>query len=113
MIYLMRYLKRNAHLVVIIIALLFLQAYCDLALPGYTSRIINIGIQQHGIEDGVPETIRTSSMEDLMVFMREEQASEVLSFYEQDGSAAVPRTAGGGRCRHSRRRRRPLFLHSL
>ncbi len=92
MIYLMRYLKRNAHLVVIIIALLFLQAYCDLALPGYTSRIINIGIQQHGIEDGVPETIRTSSMEDLMVFMREEQASEVLSFYEQDGDSFILRS---------------------
>lgn len=54
----MKYLKRSAGYIVLIIALLFLQAYCDLSLPNYTSNIINVGIQQNGIEDSVPEKIR-------------------------------------------------------
>ncbi len=51
----MKYLKKSAGYVALIIALLFLQAYCDLSLPDYTSKIVNIGIQQKGIEDGVPQ----------------------------------------------------------
>lgn len=51
----MKYLKKSAGYVVLIIALLFLQAYCDLSLPDYTSKIVNVGIQQSGIEDSVPE----------------------------------------------------------
>ena len=50
-----KYLKSSAGLVVAIVALLFLQAYCDLTLPEYTSKIVNEGIQQKGIEDGVPD----------------------------------------------------------
>ena len=50
-----KYLKSSAGLVVAIVALLFLQAHCDLTLPEYTSKIVNEGIQQKGIEDGVPE----------------------------------------------------------
>ena len=46
MIKLMKYLKKSAGYIVLIIALLFLQAYCDLSLPDYTSKIINVGIQQ-------------------------------------------------------------------
>ena len=53
MIKLMKYLKKSAGYIVLIIALLFLQAYCDLSLPDYTSKIINVGIQQKGIEDSV------------------------------------------------------------
>lgn len=51
----MKYLKKSAGYLVLIVGLLFLQAYCDLSLPDYTSKIINVGIQQKGIEDGVPE----------------------------------------------------------
>ena len=50
MIKLMKYLKRSAGYVILIVVLLFLQAYCDLSLPDYTSRIVNVGIQQKGIE---------------------------------------------------------------
>ena len=63
MIKLMKYLKKSAGYVVLIIALLFLQAYCDLSLPDYTSKIVNVGIQQSGIEDSVPDplvSLRTS-----------------------------------------------------
>ena len=57
MIKLMKYLKKSAGYVVLIIALLFLQAYCDLSLPDYTSKIVNVGIQQGGIEESVPKAI--------------------------------------------------------
>ena len=57
-----RYVKDKWYYIVLIIALLFLQASCDLALPDYTSKIVNVGIQQKGIEDGVPDEIRKSSM---------------------------------------------------
>ena len=89
MIKLMKYLKKSAGYVVLIIALLFLQAYCDLSLPDYTSKIVNIGIQQKGIEDGVPEKIRASSLQSLELFMSEEDASEVEKAYTEDGDIYV------------------------
>ena len=73
----------------IIIALLFLQAYCDLSLPNYTSDIINVGIQQNGIEDSVPEKIRKTSMDSLKLFMEEDDAKTVDEFYEEDGDDLV------------------------
>ena len=84
MIKLMKYLKKSAGSIILIIGLLFLQAYCDLSLPDYTSKIINIGIQQNGIEDGVPEKIRVSTMENLAIFMEEASADEVLENYTQE-----------------------------
>ena len=77
MIKLMKYLKKSAGALVLIVGLLFLQAYCDLSLPDYTSKIINVGIQQHGIEDGVPEKIRTETMDSLKIFMPEEDVQIV------------------------------------
>ena len=89
MIKLMKYLKKSAGYVVLIIALLFLQAYCDLSLPDYTSKIVNVGIQQSGIEDSVPEKIRKTSMDNLKLFMDEEDKKTVDSFYEEDGDNLV------------------------
>ena len=89
MIKLMKYLKRSAGYIVIIIALLFLQAYCDLSLPNYTSNIINVGIQQNGIEDSVPEKIRKTSMDSLKLFMEEDDAKTVDGFYEEEGDDLV------------------------
>lgn len=77
----MKYLKKSAGSIILIIGLLFLQAYCDLSLPDYTSKIINVGIQQKGIEDSVPEKLRTSTMENLQLFMEEDQIEEVLDVY--------------------------------
>ena len=85
MIKLMKYLKKSAGYVVLIIGLLFLQAYCDLSLPDYTSKIINVGIQQGGIPDGVPEKLRQSTMEDLQVFMDEDTQKKVQDAYVLDG----------------------------
>lgn len=89
MIKLMKYLKRSAGYIVLIIALLFLQAYCDLSLPNYTSNIINVGIQQNGIEDSVPEKIRKTSMDSLKLFMEEDDAKTVDGFYEEEGDDLV------------------------
>jgi ATP-binding cassette subfamily B protein len=85
----MKYLKKSAGYVVLIIALLFLQAYCDLSLPDYTSKIVNVGIQQSGIEDSVPEKIRKTSMDSLQLFMDDNDKDTVDSFYEEDGDLFV------------------------
>ncbi len=81
MLKLMKYLKKSVGSIVLIIGLLFLQAYCDLSLPDYTSKIINVGIQQKGIEDGVPEKIRESSLENLQLFMSQEDKTEISNAY--------------------------------
>lgn len=89
MIKLMRYLKKSAGYIVLIVGLLLLQAYCDLSLPDYTSKIVNIGIQQQGIEDGVPEKIRISTMENLEVFMEEDARKMVEAAYKADGDVYI------------------------
>ena len=79
------YMKERWHYIVMIILLLFVQAFCDLSLPDYTSKIVNVGIQQKGIEDGVPETLRKESMEQVCLFMDEKDAKKVKDFYKEDG----------------------------
>ena len=75
------YMKERWYYVVMIIVLLFVQAYCDLSLPDYTSKIVNVGIQQKGIEDGVPDSIRKESMEHLLLFLDEKEKAEVEDAY--------------------------------
>lgn len=85
MIKMFHYMKERWYYIVLIIALLFLQANCDLALPDYTSKIVNIGIQQKGIEDGVPEKIREESMEKLFLFMEDKDVDTVNEAYTLKG----------------------------
>ena len=61
-------LKNSIISIIIIIILLLIQAMADLALPDYTSKVVNVGIQQNGIETTVPEVIRQSQMDDLLIF---------------------------------------------
>lgn len=89
MLKLMKYLKKSVGSIVLIIGLLFLQAYCDLSLPDYTSKIINVGIQQKGIEDGVPEKIRESSLKNLELFMSEEDITDISNAYRQEDGIYV------------------------
>lgn len=89
MIKLLKYLKRSAGYVVLIVLLLFLQAYCDLSLPDYTSKIVNVGIQQQGIEDGVPEKIRTATMDSLRLFMDGDAVSDTEEAYTQEGDLYI------------------------
>jgi len=81
MIRLLKYLKPYTLLIVIVIATLFIQANADLALPDYLSKIVNVGIQQGGVENAVPEAIRQSEMEHLFLFMSPEDQATVLSAY--------------------------------
>ena len=63
------------------VALLFVQAYCDLSLPDYTSRIVDTGIQQGGIESPLPETVRQSTLDALSLLMSEEDADALQNAY--------------------------------
>lgn len=67
------YLKKTWVSVVIIVLLLCVQAGADLALPSYTSEIVNVGIQAGGIENQAPEVIRKSQMENLLLFTSDDE----------------------------------------
>lgn len=70
----LKYLKESFISVVLITLLLVIQAFGALALPDYTSKIVNVGIQQGGIENAAPEAIRESRMNELLVFTSEDEA---------------------------------------
>jgi ATP-binding cassette subfamily B protein len=81
MIRLAKYLKPYRVMILLAIILLFAQANFDLALPDYLSRIVNVGIQQGGVENAVPQAIRQSQMDKLLLFMQAEERSAVLDSY--------------------------------
>lgn len=78
---LMKFVKPYAWMLVLSIVLLFGQANLDLALPDYLSRIVNTGIQQGGVTDAVPEAIRQSEMDRVVLFMSAEDKDSVLADY--------------------------------
>ncbi|MFA5536735.1 MAG: ABC transporter ATP-binding protein [Bacillota bacterium] len=82
MIRVLKELKPFTILIIIIIGLLFLQAMTDLALPQYMSRIVNVGIQQSGIEDAVPEVMRVRDFEKVKQFISEEEEALLRSNYQ-------------------------------
>ena len=73
MIKLGRYLKPFLISILAVIALLYGQAQCELALPDYMSDIVNVGIQKGGIEDGVPMVIRESEYRRIALFLEENE----------------------------------------
>src|SRR5665648_354455 len=81
MVRLAKYLKPYTLMILITIALLFVQANADLALPDYMSKIVNNGIQQGGVEDAVPMAIRQSEMDRLVIFLTAEDKDMVLGNY--------------------------------
>ena len=81
MLRLLKYVKPYLLLVVLTLVFLFVQANADLALPDYMSNIVNVGIQQSGIENAVAVAMRQSTMEKLLIFMSPEQQTLVLSSY--------------------------------
>ncbi len=70
-----------------IVLILVVQAYCDLSLPAYTSDIVNVGIQQGGIEDEVPRQIATEEMEKLLLFVSEDDQQMVMDAYIEDNTS--------------------------
>ena len=81
---LFKYMGMYWKAVLLILLLLCGQAYCDLSLPGYTSDIVNVGIQQGGIEESVPKAISKEKMGQLFMFLDDASKQEVLGDYEED-----------------------------
>lgn len=76
----LKYLKKTWISVIFIVALLCVQAAADLALPDYTSKIVNIGIQQGGIDTAIPEAISKDEMDNLLMFTNDD--SKILDCYK-------------------------------
>lgn len=70
--------------VIVIIAVLFVQAYCDLSLPAYTSDIVNVGIQQGGVDDKIPQQIAVEDLDKILLFVSDQDGETVLDAYEKD-----------------------------
>lgn len=76
-----KYLKGSKLAVIAIVLLLIVQASCDLALPQYTSNIVDIGIQQGGIENVAPNEMRAETLDNLCLFLDSQQEEIVRSAY--------------------------------
>ncbi|WP_448335770.1 ABC transporter ATP-binding protein [Bellilinea sp.] len=77
----LKYLKPFALPLILAILLLFVQANADLALPDYLSRIVNVGIQQGGVENGLPQAMRQTTMQHLGLFLTPDEKEQVLKSY--------------------------------
>jgi ATP-binding cassette subfamily B multidrug efflux pump len=78
---LLKHLKPFLPMVLLAVVVLFIQANCDLALPDYMSQIVNVGIQQGGVENAVPEAIRQSQMQKVTLFLSAQDKERVLGDY--------------------------------
>ncbi|MGL4362035.1 MAG: ABC transporter ATP-binding protein [Cellulosilyticaceae bacterium] len=78
---LMRHMKKSILPILAIVLLLVVQAVCDLSLPDYTSKIVNVGIQQGGVEDAVPMEIRKETFDKLLNFIPETEEKQILENY--------------------------------
>lgn len=79
---LLKYLRPFAGAIIVAIILLFVQAISDLSLPSYMSNIVNIGIQQKGIEDAVPKAIKSSELNKLLLFTNSDDKKVVEDNYK-------------------------------
>lgn len=92
MLHIFGYLKRSWKSVVLIFVLLIFQASCDLTLPQFTSNLVDVGIQQNGIAHAAPAEMRDTTMDDLGLFLTDEEQALVSSYYEQSGDRWVRTT---------------------
>lgn len=92
-----KYFKAFLGPFILAVLLLFLQAMCDLSLPNYMSDIVNVGIQQGGIEDAAPNAVSAKGMAFFETFMTDAQKQQIQESYTlvQDGSrkAEYPKSA--------------------
>ena len=80
---LFKFLKPYAAAVAAIICILVVQAYCDLSLPTYTSDIVNVGIQQGGIDETVPDTISKKDLNHLLLLVPSDRQKTVKNAYTE------------------------------
>ena len=81
MLNLLKHLKPFVGSMILTIVLLFVQAICDLSLPDYMSNIVNVGIQQGGVENAVPKVIKSSEMKKLFIFMNDDEKNIIEDNY--------------------------------
>lgn len=86
MIKIFKYLKSSLVSILVIVALLFLQAWCDLTLPEYTSKIVNVGVQQSGIESAAMEQVGEKTLNQVVLFLNDTDKTYVLNQYKKDGT---------------------------
>ena len=86
------YLKKSTIPILAIVILLVIQAVSDLSLPDYTAKIVNIGIQQGGIENAVPDVIREAEMERVLLFTEDGKKDLVLGNYTLLDSSSLSGT---------------------
>ena len=84
---LFQFLKPYAPRVLLILCVLVVQAYCDLSLPIYTSNIVNVGIQQSGIDEEIPENISEEEMNRLLLFVSENDRQDIQAAYEKSSES--------------------------
>lgn len=84
---LFQFLKPYASRVLLILCVLVVQAYCDLSLPTYTSNIVNVGIQQSGIDEEIPENISEEEMNRLLLFVSEDDRQDIQDAYEKSSES--------------------------
>ena len=78
-----KYLKSSIFSVIAVVLLLFAQAYLDLTLPDYTSKIVNVGVQQGGIENAAIEKIGEDTLNTLVLLMDKEDQKYIINHYEK------------------------------
>ena len=76
-----RHLFKHWVTILAVVALLLVQANCDLALPGYTSDIVDVGIQQSGVSSALPDTVRQSTLDALKVLLDDSDAAALEAAY--------------------------------
>lgn len=83
-----RYLRQSKAAVALIVALLIVQAFADLSLPRYVSDLVDVGIQQGGVEDAAPEAFRADMFEKTLMMASEEDEGLIASSYDlqEDGT---------------------------
>lgn len=84
MIKILRFAKKLWYVMVIILLLLVVQAYCELTLPSYTSDIVDVGIQNKGVEYPVPEEMSEETYDNLTVFLDEAEKKVLDTYYKED-----------------------------
>ena len=83
MLKLFKYLKSSIISIIFIILLLVTQAFCDLALPDYTSKIVNVGIQQNGIENAAATVLSASEYDNISLFLSDDEKEYINSYYDK------------------------------
>ena len=86
---LLKYLKNFKIAILCLVVILGVRVVAELALPTYTSNIVDTGIQQSGIEDAVPSKISEKSLNTLELFMSEDEIKQVTENYTKDGDKYI------------------------